>query len=184
MLRSHLGEVRQSGKILWVAKVPHPDVHRRCGLVGLRVAHKEGFQAVFQSKEPVLDVLLHVARPHHGLRVQHEALGPLHLPHVHHTLLHRAAQTFRVRRHIASAASLALSLNPKKIKCKKTESSSRACSSSPPHCNKRKTKNEGKELRPGILVLINDIDWELGGKEECIVENNDVVLFLSTLHGG
>ena len=61
---------------------------------------------------------------------------------------------------------------------------SRACSSSLPHCNKRKTKNEGKELRPGILVLINDIDWELGGKEECIVENNDVVLFLSTLHGG
>ncbi|WZN59778.1 ubiquitin-related modifier Urm1 [Chloropicon roscoffensis] len=43
---------------------------------------------------------------------------------------------------------------------------------------------KGKELRPGILVLINDIDWELGGKEECIVENNDVVLFLSTLHGG
>lgn len=48
----------------------------------------------------------------------------------------------------------------------------------------QQTKNEGKELRPGILVLINDIDWELGGKEECIVENNDVVLFLSTLHGG
>merc|ERR1711959_632146 len=43
---------------------------------------------------------------------------------------------------------------------------------------------KGKELRPGILMLINDIDWELGGKEECIVENNDVVLFLSTLHGG
>mmetsp|Transcript_14211 Transcript_14211/g.27390 ORF Transcript_14211/g.27390 Transcript_14211/m.27390 type:complete len:100 (-) Transcript_14211:173-472(-) len=43
---------------------------------------------------------------------------------------------------------------------------------------------KGKELRPGILVLINDIDWELGGKEECIVESNDVVLFLSTLHGG
>ena len=48
----------------------------------------------------------------------------------------------------------------------------------------QQTKNEGKELRPGILVLINDIDWELGGKEECIVENNDVVLFLSTLQGG
>ena len=119
LLRSHLGEVRQSGKVLWVAKVPHPDVHRRCGLVGLRVAHKEGFQAVFQSKEPVLDVLLHVARPHHGLRVQHEALGTLHLPHVHHTLLHRAAQTFRVRRHIASGPAhytrrFSLSLSPKK----------------------------------------------------------------------
>jgi len=40
------------------------------------------------------------------------------------------------------------------------------------------------KLRPGILVLVNDIDWEISGKEECIVENNDVVMFLSTLHGG
>jgi len=38
--------------------------------------------------------------------------------------------------------------------------------------------------RPGILVLINDTDWELEGKEEAIIKNNDNVGFISTLHGG
>lgn len=39
-------------------------------------------------------------------------------------------------------------------------------------------------VRPGILVLVNDTDWELEGKEECELESGDLVSFTSTLHGG
>ena len=39
-------------------------------------------------------------------------------------------------------------------------------------------------VRPGILVLINDMDWELLEKEDTLVGPNDVVHFNSTLHGG
>lgn len=39
-------------------------------------------------------------------------------------------------------------------------------------------------VRPGILVLINDTDWELEGKEAYVVEPGDVLTFTSTLHGG
>lgn len=39
-------------------------------------------------------------------------------------------------------------------------------------------------VRPGILVLINDTDWELEDKEEYVVEAGDVFTFTSTLHGG
>lgn len=39
-------------------------------------------------------------------------------------------------------------------------------------------------VRPGILVLINDTDWELEGKEEYEIEAGDVFTFTSTLHGG
>lgn len=39
-------------------------------------------------------------------------------------------------------------------------------------------------VRPGILVLINDTDWELEEKEEYVVESGDVFTFTSTLHGG
>ena len=42
---------------------------------------------------------------------------------------------------------------------------------------------EGK-VRPGVLVLINDSDWELFDKEHTILSNNDTVSFISTLHGG
>ena len=38
--------------------------------------------------------------------------------------------------------------------------------------------------RPGILVLINDCDWELMGGLEYNVEPNDTIVFISTLHGG
>lgn len=41
-----------------------------------------------------------------------------------------------------------------------------------------------EQLRAGILVLINDSDWELDGKEEAIVNDKDTVGFISTLHGG
>lgn len=40
------------------------------------------------------------------------------------------------------------------------------------------------ESRPGILVLINDADWELEGEEEYLIQDGDTILFVSTLHGG
>ncbi|KAL5625602.1 hypothetical protein BROUX41_005662 [Berkeleyomyces rouxiae] len=39
-------------------------------------------------------------------------------------------------------------------------------------------------IRPGIMVLINEVDWELEGEEECALVDEDEVLFVSTLHGG
>lgn len=41
-----------------------------------------------------------------------------------------------------------------------------------------------KHIRPGILVLINDADWELEGEESYEIQGNDNILFVSTLHGG
>lgn len=38
--------------------------------------------------------------------------------------------------------------------------------------------------RPGILVLINDADWELEGELEYELQDGDEVCFISTLHGG
>ncbi|OBA19987.1 ubiquitin-related modifier 1 [Metschnikowia bicuspidata var. bicuspidata NRRL YB-4993] len=43
---------------------------------------------------------------------------------------------------------------------------------------------EEDTVRPGILVLINDTDWELEGMEDYVVEAGDVFTFTSTLHGG
>ncbi|KAK5581394.1 hypothetical protein RB653_001426 [Dictyostelium firmibasis] len=39
-------------------------------------------------------------------------------------------------------------------------------------------------VRPGILVLINDADWELFGGISYNVEDKDTIIFISTLHGG
>ncbi|KAI2641894.1 ubiquitin related modifier 1 [Hypomontagnella submonticulosa] len=39
-------------------------------------------------------------------------------------------------------------------------------------------------LRPGILVLVNDADWELEGEEAYEIQAGDNILFVSTLHGG
>ncbi|EXJ80368.1 ubiquitin-like modifier 1 [Capronia coronata CBS 617.96] len=39
-------------------------------------------------------------------------------------------------------------------------------------------------VRPGILVLINDSDWELEGEDKYELQNRDNILFVSTLHGG
>ncbi|EED12519.1 hypothetical protein TSTA_005560 [Talaromyces stipitatus ATCC 10500] len=39
-------------------------------------------------------------------------------------------------------------------------------------------------VRPGILVLINDADWELEGEEAYDIQPKDNILFVSTLHGG
>jgi len=42
----------------------------------------------------------------------------------------------------------------------------------------------GKTVRPGILVLINDADWELMGELNYELQDNDLITFISTLHGG
>ncbi|KAF2865415.1 ubiquitin-related modifier 1 [Massariosphaeria phaeospora] len=39
-------------------------------------------------------------------------------------------------------------------------------------------------VRPGILVLINEADWELEGEDKYEIKNGDNILFVSTLHGG
>ncbi|CAO3689294.1 unnamed protein product [Umbelopsis vinacea] len=39
-------------------------------------------------------------------------------------------------------------------------------------------------VRPGILVLINNVDWELCDEIEYELQNNDEIVFISTLHGG
>ncbi|KAI9677606.1 MAG: Ubiquitin- modifier 1 [Caeruleum heppii] len=39
-------------------------------------------------------------------------------------------------------------------------------------------------VRPGILVLINEADWELEGGADYVLRPRDQVLFVSTLHGG
>lgn len=42
----------------------------------------------------------------------------------------------------------------------------------------------GNSVRPGILVLINDVDWEIEGTKNYKLKNNDTITFISTLHGG
>lgn len=39
-------------------------------------------------------------------------------------------------------------------------------------------------IRPGILTLINDVDWELEDELDYVLQNRDVISFTSTLHGG
>lgn len=43
---------------------------------------------------------------------------------------------------------------------------------------------QGDTVRPGILVLVNQTDWALLGELEYILQDNDIVVFISTLHGG
>jgi len=43
---------------------------------------------------------------------------------------------------------------------------------------------ENDTVRPGILVLINDTDWELEGEGDYILQDDDEIVFISTLHGG
>ncbi|TWW66478.1 Ubiquitin-related modifier 1 [Takifugu flavidus] len=43
---------------------------------------------------------------------------------------------------------------------------------------------QGQSVRPGILVLINDADWELMGELGYQLQDQDNVVFISTLHGG
>ncbi len=39
-------------------------------------------------------------------------------------------------------------------------------------------------VRPGILVLVNETDWELLGQLNYVLKTKDVITFISTLHGG
>ncbi|KAG7189738.1 hypothetical protein KM043_017403 [Ampulex compressa] len=43
---------------------------------------------------------------------------------------------------------------------------------------------QGDTVRPGILVLVNETDWELLGEGDYKLRPRDTVLFISTLHGG
>jgi len=43
---------------------------------------------------------------------------------------------------------------------------------------------KGDTVRPGILVLINEVDWELSGMGESELSEGDSIAFISTLHGG
>ncbi|CAL1709833.1 unnamed protein product [Somion occarium] len=43
---------------------------------------------------------------------------------------------------------------------------------------------ENETVRPGILVLVNDTDWELEGEGEYQLQDGDEIVFISTLHGG
>ncbi|KAJ7507302.1 ubiquitin-like modifier 1 [Mycena galericulata] len=43
---------------------------------------------------------------------------------------------------------------------------------------------ENGTVRPGILVLVNDTDWELEGEGEYVLKEGDEIVFISTLHGG
>ncbi|KAF7974599.1 hypothetical protein HWV62_11882 [Athelia sp. TMB] len=43
---------------------------------------------------------------------------------------------------------------------------------------------EAGTVRPGILVLINDTDWELEGEGDYVLKDGDEIVFISTLHGG
>ncbi|KAF3622082.1 Ubiquitin-related modifier 1 -like protein [Capsicum annuum] len=43
---------------------------------------------------------------------------------------------------------------------------------------------KGDSVRPGVLVLVNDADWELSGQLDTVLEEKDNVVFISTLHGG
>ncbi|RNF12241.1 ubiquitin-related modifier [Trypanosoma conorhini] len=42
----------------------------------------------------------------------------------------------------------------------------------------------GTALRPGILVLVNSCDAEVVGGMDYVLNDGDVVEFISTLHGG
>lgn len=43
---------------------------------------------------------------------------------------------------------------------------------------------ENGQIRHGILVLINERDWELDEREKTMINDGDTILFTSTLHGG
>lgn len=42
----------------------------------------------------------------------------------------------------------------------------------------------GEKIRPGILILVNDVDYEIVGGDKYELKQKDTILFISTLHGG
>lgn len=60
-----------------------------------------------------------------------------------------------------------------------------ACESTDPQqVQSRARSYELMTRRPGILVLVNDADWELEGELEYELQDKDEIVFISTLHGG
>ncbi|KAJ2491042.1 Ubiquitin- modifier 1 [Coemansia sp. RSA 2050] len=49
---------------------------------------------------------------------------------------------------------------------------------------KQSAFSEDGTIRPGIMVIINECDWEVMGELEYVLQNDDEVEFISTLHGG
>eukprot|EP00347_Sterkiella_histriomuscorum_P015075 403358408 len=43
---------------------------------------------------------------------------------------------------------------------------------------------QGSSVRPGIIVLVNDTDWELLDTLHYKIQERDQIAFISTLHGG
>lgn len=43
---------------------------------------------------------------------------------------------------------------------------------------------QGSSVRPGIIVLVNDTDWELLDTVNYKLQERDSIAFISTLHGG
>eukprot|EP00866_Antonospora_locustae_P001636 jgi/Antlo1/1636/605 len=43
---------------------------------------------------------------------------------------------------------------------------------------------EDLSLAPGILCCIDEVDWEILGREQAVVTARNNILFLSTMHGG
>ncbi|CUV07317.1 unnamed protein product [Cryptosporidium hominis] len=42
----------------------------------------------------------------------------------------------------------------------------------------------GSKIKPGIIVLVNNCDWEILGGENYVLSDGDLVTFIMTLHGG
>lgn len=42
----------------------------------------------------------------------------------------------------------------------------------------------GDSVKNGVMVLVNDVDWELLGELDYQLEPDDNIVFISTLHGG
>jgi len=51
-------------------------------------------------------------------------------------------------------------------------------------CEKPELLITNGNVRPGILVLLNDTDWEILNGLKAQLKDGDVVTFISTLHGG
>ncbi|SBT35676.1 ubiquitin-related modifier 1, putative (URM1) [Plasmodium ovale wallikeri] len=44
--------------------------------------------------------------------------------------------------------------------------------------------NDKAKIKPGIIVLVNEYDWEILDTYAYKIKNGDKICFLSTLHGG
>ncbi|EIJ88173.1 ubiquitin related modifier 1 [Nematocida parisii] len=40
------------------------------------------------------------------------------------------------------------------------------------------------ELEGGILCIINEVDWDILNEQNTVLNNNDTIHFITTLHGG